>query len=74
MECVIEAEKLYSSENIPLNSVEGFIRQIIGWREFIRGIYWSNMPHYKELNYLKIQETFLSFFGQVILTWHTTIG
>ena len=62
MECVIEAEKLYSSENIPLNSVEGFIRQIIGWREFIRGIYWSNMPHYKELNYFKNSRNLPEFF------------
>ena len=62
MECVIEAEKLYSSENIPLNSVEGFIRQIIGWREFIRGIYWSNMPHYKELNYFENSRNLPEFF------------
>ena len=62
MECVIEAEKLYSTENIPLNSVEGFIRQIIGWREFIRGIYWSNMPHYKELNYFKNSRKLPEFF------------
>ena len=62
MECVIEAEKLYSAENIPLNSVEGFIRQIIGWREFIRGIYWSNMPHYKELNYFENSRNLPEFF------------
>ncbi|MGB2063099.1 MAG: cryptochrome/photolyase family protein, partial [Gammaproteobacteria bacterium] len=62
MECVIEAEKLYSTENIPLNSVEGFIRQIIGWREFIRGIYWSNMPHYKELNYFENSRNLPEFF------------
>lgn len=62
MECVIEAEKLYSAENIPLNSVEGFIRQIIGWREFIRGIYWSNMPHYKELNYFENSRNLPKFF------------
>ena len=62
MECVIEAEKLFSAENIPLNSVEGFIRQIIGWREFIRGIYWSNMPHYKELNYFENSRNLPEFF------------
>ena len=62
MECVTEAEKLYSAENIPLNSVEGFIRQIIGWREFIRGIYWSNMPHYKELNYFENSRNLPEFF------------
>jgi deoxyribodipyrimidine photolyase-related protein len=37
---------------INISQVEGFIRQIIGWREFIRGIYWEFMPAYKTLNYL----------------------
>ncbi len=37
---------------IPLNAVEGFIRQIIGWREYVRGIYWLHMPDYAEQNRL----------------------
>ena len=36
----------------PLNAVEGFIRQIIGWREFVRGVYWLKMPEYGQLNSL----------------------
>ena len=36
---------------IPINSVEGFIRQVLGWREFIKGVYWENMPKYKNLNF-----------------------
>lgn len=36
----------------PLNAVEGFVRQIIGWREFVRGVYWWKMPGYAELNCL----------------------
>lgn len=36
----------------PINSVEGFVRQILGWREYVRGIYWRKMPGYAELNAL----------------------
>jgi deoxyribodipyrimidine photolyase-related protein len=40
-----------SNENISLNQVEGFIRQIIGWREYMRGVYWLKMPDFEKLNY-----------------------
>ena len=46
------AEKAYREQRAPLNSVEGFIRQIIGWREYMRGIYWLKMPQFKALNAL----------------------
>ena len=46
------AEAAYHSGAAPLNSVEGFIRQIIGWREYVRGIYWLHMPGYTERNAL----------------------
>ncbi len=46
------AERAYAEGRAPLNSVEGFIRQILGWREYVRGIYWSQMPGYLELNHL----------------------
>lgn len=36
---------------INLAQIEGFVRQIIGWREFIRGIYWTHMPDYQHLNH-----------------------
>ncbi|MFW6339966.1 MAG: cryptochrome/photolyase family protein [Wenzhouxiangella sp.] len=46
------AEQAWRDGDAPLNAVEGFIRQIIGWREYIRGIYWLKMPGYAELNTL----------------------
>jgi deoxyribodipyrimidine photolyase-related protein len=46
----VEAE--WRAGRVPLNSAEGFIRQIIGWREFVRGIYWWKMPGYERSNAL----------------------
>lgn len=43
-------EKAYENRGAPLNAVEGFIRQIIGWREYVRGIYWLKMPDYVKEN------------------------
>lgn len=40
-------------ETIAFHQLEGFIRQIIGWREYMRGIYWMKMPDYAELNYFE---------------------
>lgn len=52
LECVEAAEKAYREGKAPLNAVEGFIRQIIGWREYVRGIYWLKMPDYETENFL----------------------
>lgn len=41
----------YRNGNAPLNAAEGFIRQIIGWREYVRGIYWLKMPDYRDKNF-----------------------
>ncbi|MFZ5515918.1 MAG: cryptochrome/photolyase family protein [Candidatus Zhuqueibacterota bacterium] len=38
---------------IDLNQVEGFVRQILGWREYVRGVYWANMPEYAGLNFFE---------------------
>jgi deoxyribodipyrimidine photolyase-related protein len=46
------AEAAWRAGAAPLNAVEGFVRQILGWREFIRGIYWLHMPGYAQLNVL----------------------
>lgn len=45
------AEEVFKANKAPLNSVEGFIRQILGWREYVRGVYWLLMPEYSERNY-----------------------
>jgi deoxyribodipyrimidine photolyase-related protein len=50
------AEKSYREGRAPLNAVEGFIRQILGWREYVRGIYWHHMPEYGRMNYLNATE------------------
>ncbi|OEE70014.1 deoxyribodipyrimidine photolyase [Enterovibrio norvegicus FF-33] len=49
-------------DEISLAQVEGFVRQIIGWREFIRGIYWVNMPDYANLNSLSATRDLPSWF------------
>lgn len=46
------AERAYRDGTAPLNCVEGFIRQILGWREYVRGVYWARMPEYRETNAL----------------------
>jgi deoxyribodipyrimidine photolyase-related protein len=45
------AEEEYRAGRAPLNAVEGFIRQIIGWREYVRGLYWLKMPDYRDQNF-----------------------
>ena len=45
-----DVEAAYWAQRIPLNAAEGFIRQLIGWREYVRGIYWLKMPEYADGN------------------------
>ncbi len=56
------AEQAWRSNKAPLNAVEGFIRQILGWREYIRGVYWHEMPGYAELNALQATADLPDFF------------
>ncbi len=55
-EVVAAAEAAYRDGHAALASVEAFIRQILGWREYVRGIYWTQMPEYLERNALDAQE------------------
>lgn len=56
------AEMAFDSGHAPLDSVEGFIRQIIGWREYVRGIYWRFMPDYAARNALEAHRPIPDFF------------
>ncbi len=60
--CVNAAVKAYEDGHAPINSVEGFVRQILGWREFMRGVYWLKMPGYIENNFLDHQLPVPRFF------------
>jgi len=61
-EVVAAAEGAYRSGLAPLASVEGFIRQILGWREYIRGVYWLRMPDYAAVNALGAEAALPAFF------------
>ncbi len=52
LEVCRRAEAEFRAGRAPINAVEGFIRQILGWREYVRGIYWLKMPEYKLRNAL----------------------
>jgi deoxyribodipyrimidine photolyase-related protein len=51
-----------NQETIELAQVEGFVRQIIGWREYVRGIYWKEMPNYAQTNALENYNPLPDFF------------
>lgn len=61
-EAVSAAERAFRAGDAPIESVEGFIRQILGWREYVRGIYWAYMPEYLERNTLAAQNDLPDFF------------
>ncbi len=62
---VIEQVVQYYHQNenqITLSQVEGFVRQILGWREYVRGIYWKEMPNYANMNSLENHNTLPDFY------------
>ena len=61
-QAIIAAENAYHAGAAPLNATEGFIRQILGWREFVRGLYWLKMPEYAERNALEAHRPLPAFF------------
>jgi len=62
MEVCIAAQDRYQNGLAPLNAVEGFIRQILGWREYVRGIYWMKMPDYAQENVLENTRALPAFY------------
>jgi len=56
-EVVVAVEQAWQEdeERIPINAAEGFIRQVLGWREYVRGIYWAHMPDYAQHNFFDAQ-------------------
>ena len=62
MEVCRAAEEAWEEGRAPLNAVEGFIRQIIGWREYVRGLYWREMPDYAKLNFFEAKRPLPDFY------------
>jgi deoxyribodipyrimidine photolyase-related protein len=56
LEVIRAAELAYRSGRAPLAATEGFIRQILGWREYVRGVYWHLMPGYLDRNAMRASE------------------
>jgi deoxyribodipyrimidine photolyase-related protein len=52
LEVIQTAEAAWREGSVPLAAAEGFIRQILGWREYVRGVYWAQMPDYVQQNRL----------------------
>ncbi|MFN3687356.1 cryptochrome/photolyase family protein [Salinarimonas sp.] len=61
-EVCVAAEREWREGRAPLNAVEGFVRQVIGWREYVRGIYWLEMPRYAQTNALDAQRPLPDFY------------
>jgi deoxyribodipyrimidine photolyase-related protein len=61
-EAIQAAEQVWRDGKAPLAAVEGFIRQILGWREYVRGVYWRYMPGYLDRNTLNAQHSLPDFY------------
>jgi deoxyribodipyrimidine photolyase-related protein len=61
-QAVDAAEKAYREGCAPLPAAEGFVRQILGWREYVRGVYWQFMPEYVQHNALNAHQPLPEFY------------
>ncbi len=62
LEVIQAALAAFEAGKVPLADIEGFVRQILGWREFVRGVYWARMPGYAQLNALNAQRPLPSWY------------
>jgi deoxyribodipyrimidine photolyase-related protein len=62
LQVIQTAEKHHRENGAPLAAVEGFIRQILGWREYVRGLYWLHMPDWIEMNALNAKQNLPGFY------------
>jgi deoxyribodipyrimidine photolyase-related protein len=62
-EVIKAAVQAFNKGSIPIESAEGFIRQVIGWREYVNGMYWFLGPDYRENNQLKATRKLLPLFS-----------
>ena len=62
MQVIPRLEKAFNESRIPINAAEGFIRQVLGWREFVHGIYWLHMPDYPKWNTLHARRPVPGFY------------
>ncbi|MCG8067026.1 MAG: cryptochrome/photolyase family protein [Candidatus Thiodiazotropha taylori] len=70
LDICLQVENAYHEGIAPLNAVEGFIRQVIGWREYIRGIYWYYMPNYAQRNTLDARRPLPGFYWDAETDMH----
>jgi deoxyribodipyrimidine photolyase-related protein len=61
-EVLDKAQDAYQRGHAPIEAVEGFVRQILGWREYVRGIYWTHMPQYIHSNEMNAIAKLPSFY------------
>ncbi|MEQ1637482.1 MAG: cryptochrome/photolyase family protein [Methylococcales bacterium] len=62
LDVIKQAEERYRQNHAPMAAVEGFIRQILGWREYVRGLYWLHMPQWTEWNALDAKHDLPAFY------------
>lgn len=62
LEVIQRAEQAYHQGSASIEAVEGFVRQLLGWREYVRGLYWFYQPNWSEWNALEAQQALPNFY------------